>query len=139
MSDVKLVKLNAAVETAAAKLVSATESRDKYVADTAAREAALNIPEGTEGTFVFGRAETAKTLTGKVIAVVETGSGNLLKVLAGEGKDLRVYDVASSKFTPASAVTLDPIVDSAEVEVVAEVVPEVSDLSAADAAVLALV
>lgn len=111
MSDVKLAKLNTAIDALNTKLAAAVAARDTYVADTAAREAALNIPEGTEGTFVFGRAETAKTLTGKVIAVVPTGSGNLLKVLAGEGKELRVYDVASNKFTPkASEVgTQDPI------------------------------
>jgi hypothetical protein len=113
MTDSKQVKLNAAVEAATAKLKAAQEALDKYVADASAREAALNIPEGTEGSFTFGRADTAKTLSGKVIAVVPTGNGNLLKVLAGEGKDLKVYDVASSKFTPNVAAlegTADPIV-----------------------------
>lgn len=112
MSDAKLVKLNTAVETLNTKLAAAVAARDAYVANAAARAAALNIPEGTQGTFVFGRAETAKTLSGKVIAVIDNGNGNLLKVLAGEGKDLRVYDVASNKFTPDEPVqgTADPIV-----------------------------
>lgn len=109
MSDTKLAKLNATIETLEGKLKAAVESRDKFVSDEAAREAALNIPVGAKGSFTFGRADTAKELTGEVVAVVDNGNNKLLKVMAGEGKDLRIYDVASSKFTPENAGTQDPI------------------------------
>lgn len=160
MSDAKQVKLNAAVEAAEVKLNAAKEALAKYNADASAREAALNIAVGTEGSFTFGRADTAKELSGKVVAVVDNAGSKLLKVMAGEGKELRIYDVAASKFKSvgADAGTADPIVGGnqsldaavkAADELGVALEPDLSnhpkeivtgtELTAADAAVQALV
>lgn len=115
-NDAKEVKLVEKVNTLIGKTTEATVALDKYLADRAAEAARLNIEVGTEGSFVFGRAATAQELTGKVIAVVELeGGAKLLKVMAGEGAALKIYDVAPNKFNPvgeqaeANAVTPDPI------------------------------
>lgn len=159
MSDVKATKLAAAVEALTTKLAAAQEALSKYNADASAREAALNIAVGTEGAFTFGRADTAKELSGKVVAVVDNAGSKLLKVMAGEGKDLRIYDVAASKFKAVgNDVTADPIVGGnqsldAAIEAAADLgvalEPDLSnhpvdvvtgtELTAADAAVQALV
>lgn len=131
-NDAKEVKLVAAVNNLVEKLTNATVALDKYIEDRAAELARLNIAVGTEGKFVFGRAATAQELTGKVIAVVELeGGAKLLKVMAGEGAALKLYDVAPSKFNPVSEEaeqvegTQDPIQTAAVSEAPAT---EVADL-----------
>lgn len=140
-NDAKEVKLVEKVNSLIGKTTEATVALDKYIAERAAEAARLNIEPGTEGTFVFGRAATAKELTGKVVVVVELeGGAKLLKVMAGEGVEMKIYDVAPSKFTPvgeepaqveANVVTPDPIQDAAVSEApAAEVVDLPFDVNA---------
>lgn len=120
MSQVKIEKLQATILNTEAKLVDLRAQVAKLIEEQLAEAARLNIAVGTEGSFVFGRAATAKELAGKVIAVVELeGGAKLLKVMAGEGIEMKIYDVAPNKFNPASEEaeanvgTPDPIVDAA--------------------------
>lgn len=116
VNDAKEVKLAAAVNKATEQLTKATDALNLYVSERAREEAAANIPEGAEVSFKFGRAENRKDYSGKVIAIVETPAGKLLKVLAGEGAELRVYDVPSKQATivdgnaeaPENACTENP-------------------------------
>ncbi|AEX65854.1 hypothetical protein BF7_00080 [Pseudomonas phage Bf7] len=112
-NDAKEVKLVEKVNNLIGKTTEATVALDKYLQERAAEAARLNIEVGTEGSFVFGRAATAQELTGKVIAVVELeGGAKLLKVMAGEGAALKIYDVAPNKFNPVGEQvegTPDPI------------------------------
>lgn len=103
MSQVKIEKATSLVASLETKLAAARVSLATLLEAAAAEAARLNIAVGTEGTFVFGRADTAKELAGKVVAVVELeGGAKLLKVLAGEGAALRIYDVAPAKFSPVA-------------------------------------
>lgn len=127
-ADAKEVKLVEKVNTLIGKTTEATVALDKYLQERAAEAARLNIEVGTEGSFVFGRAATAKELTGKVIAVVELeGGAKLLKVMAGEGIEMKIYDVAPSKFDPKGEQgvgTPDPIQDAAVSQAVVAESPE---------------
>lgn len=103
MSQVsKLATLLAAAQARVAEL---TAKHDAAVAADAAEAAASNIEVGTEGSFTYGRAETKKELVGKVLLVVDGEHGKLLKVLSGEGKDAKLYDVSAKQFKIAAPLT----------------------------------
>lgn len=114
MSNAKVTKAEALIAALQTKLADAIAKRDEFVASAAAEEAATNIEVGAEVAFTFGRGETKTPMTGKVIAVVPTEHGKLLKVLAGEGKALKVYDVTSKQ---ASVVPVAGALTSADVPV----------------------
>jgi hypothetical protein len=124
-SDAKEVKLVAAANKAAEAAAKSALALSNYLEERAREEAAANIPVGTRVGFKFGRAENRKDYEGEVIAVVETPTGKLLKVLAGTGAELRVYDVPSKQATIVSVeaqsapeadaeapVALDPVADA---------------------------
>lgn len=117
--EVKLVDKANAANTKAAEALAALEA---YRADVAAEAARLNIVEGTEVGFTFGRGETKQDLRGKVIATVDTDHGRLLKVLAGEGASLKVYDVRAKDAVvdaPAEG-SVEPVTSQPESDAVAE-------------------
>lgn len=98
-ADTKEAKLVAAANKATEALAKAVDALNLYIAERTREEAAANIPVGAKVSFKFGRAENRKDYTGEVLVVVETPAGKLLKVLAGEGAELRVYDVPSKQAT----------------------------------------
>lgn len=130
-ADAKEVKLVAAANKAEESARKAVLALQSYLEERAREEAAANIPVGTKVGFKFGRAENRKDLTGEVIAVVETPTGKLLKVLAGEGAELRVYDVPSKQATIASADA--EVAAEASVDATAEAPAEGADGGAAGA------
>lgn len=65
----------------------------------AVAQAASNIEVGQVVRFSAGRGETKQELEGKVLVVVPTDSGKLLKVLTGEGATTKLHDIPSSKAT----------------------------------------
>lgn len=103
MTTQKLAKFDATIAALQAKIAEAQASRAALATDMEAAERASNIDVGANVSFVFGRGETKSDLTGQVIAVVPTEQGKLLKVLAGEGKGIKVYDVASKNATVVPA------------------------------------
>lgn len=124
-ADSKEVKLVAAVNSLIEKAAEAGVKLEVFRAERVAAELAAKVEVNDTVAFVFGRGETKKELEGKVLAVVETPTGKLLKVLAGEGADMKVFDVLAKFATVkgAEALTQDPIVD-APAETVAEPVVE---------------
>lgn len=99
MSQAKVNKLEAQI----AKLQAALEVARTEAAAEAAR---TNIAVGAEVTFKAGRADTARELTGKVLAAVDGPHGKVLKVLV-EG-EYKVYDVLSSRATVVGHVDTTP-------------------------------
>jgi hypothetical protein len=92
-NDLKEVRLVAAVNTLAGKLTDATVALDAYLAERAAAELASKVEVGDTVAFTFGRGDTKKDFFGSVLVVVDTPAGKLLKVLAGEGSETKLYDV----------------------------------------------
>lgn len=122
--DAKEAKLVAAVNSLIEKAAEAGVKLEVFRAERTAAELAAKVEINDTVAFVFGRGETKKELEGKVLAVVETPTGKLLKVLAGEGADMKVFDVLAKFATvKGEALTQDPIVD-APAETVAEPVVE---------------
>ncbi len=86
-----------------AKLAELKASHASLLEADAAAQAAANIEAGQTVKFSAGRGEKREELEGKVLTVVETDSGKLLKVLAGEGAATKLYDVPSTKATVVTA------------------------------------
>ncbi len=123
-ADAKEVKLVEKANLANEKAAAAVQALEDYRADVAAEAARLNIVEGTEVGFTFGRGETKQDLRGKVIATVDTDHGRLLKVLAGEGASLKVYDVRAKDAVvdapEANQGSVEPVTGQPESDAVAE-------------------
>ena len=77
-------------------------------ADENAAAIANGLPVGANVTFVYGRAESKRTLNGVVKASKPTDAGRQYKIESGEGFDTELFTVlgsAISAFTlPTSAV-----------------------------------
>lgn len=119
-NDTKEVKLVDKFNDLSTKLDAAYAALEAYRADVAAEAARLNIVEGTEVGFTFGRGETKQDLIGKVIATVDTEHGRLLKVLAGEGASLKVYDVRAKDARVGGAEVAQEAASEAPAEVSAD-------------------
>jgi hypothetical protein len=72
-------------------------------AEAAADAALADVNEGYTVTFDLGRADTKRTLTGKVIARGLINDKDSVKVLVGTGIDANVYSVAVSTLSAAVA------------------------------------
>lgn len=81
------------------KLAELKASHASLLEADAAAQAAANIEVGQVVRFSAGRGETKQELEGKVLVVVPTDSGKLLKVLTGEGATTKLYDIPSNKAT----------------------------------------
>ncbi len=87
-----------------AKLAELKASHAALVEADAQAQAAANIEAGQVVRFSAGRGETRAELEGKVLTVVAKEDGSkLLKVLAGEGIETKLYDVPSNKATVVAA------------------------------------
>lgn len=141
-ADAKEVKLVDKFNSLSTKAAEAFTALEAYRADVAAEAARLNIVEGTEVGFVFGRGETKQDLRGKVIATVDTDHGRLLKVLAGEGVGLKVYDVRAkdavvdAPAAEANVGSVEPVTSQPESDQVAEQAQFDHDAAAAAVATL---
>lgn len=82
-----------------AKLAELKASHASLLEADAAAQAAANIEVGQVVRFSAGRGETKQELEGKVLVVVPTDSGKLLKVLTGEGATTKLHDIPSNKAT----------------------------------------
>lgn len=82
-----------------AKLAELKASHAALLEADAAAQAAANIEVGQVVRFTAGRGETKQELEGKVLVVVPTDSGKLLKVLTGEGATTKLHDIPSNKAT----------------------------------------
>lgn len=99
----KIETLAAKIATAETKLAELKAQHASLLEADAAAQAAANIQAGQVVRFSAGRGDKRAELEGKVLTVVETDSGKLLKVLAGEGAATKLYDVPSNKATVAPA------------------------------------
>lgn len=126
--DAKETKLVAAFNGLLDKAGEAAEKLEAYIAERTAAELAAKVEVNDTVSFTFGRGETKKELSGKVLAVVETPAGKLLKVLAGEGADLKVYDVQAKFATvkgaePAPEAAGEAVAETPAVDTPADAAP----------------
>lgn len=82
-------------KTTADKLAAAQALVAKYEQELRSEALVNNIEIGDDADFIFGRGESKKTLTGKVVVPLTDGgtAGKVVGVEAGEGFDKKVYKV----------------------------------------------
>lgn len=86
-------------QTTEQKLANAKALVAKYE-DLLQREAlAKNVAVGDDVTFVFGRGETKRDITGKVTGVRDDTNGRWVAVAVGEGFDATTYRIRSTDIT----------------------------------------
>lgn len=71
----------------------------KYLAEQNSLTQINNVEVGDDVTFKFGRAEKARNLDGKVIAVGDTEQGRVVAVQTGEGLDVKTIKVRAADIT----------------------------------------
>jgi len=119
MSNAKVTKIEKQIADLQVKLEAAK-------VEAAAEAARTNIAVGAEVTFKAGRAETARELTGKVLASVEGPQGKVLKVLVES--EYKVYDVLSSRASVVGHVDTTPGTTQSDPESVAAAVEAANEL-----------
>lgn len=55
-----------------------------------------NVEVGDDVTFKFGRAEKARNISGKIIAIGDTEQGRIVAVQTGEGLDVKTVKVRAA-------------------------------------------
>ena len=81
-----------------------------------AEAAFTNVGAGDTVTFTLGRAETKRQLTGSVIARGEVDGKDVVKVIAGEGLNTAVYQIAVAALDSVGVQVAEPVVQTAEQE-----------------------
>lgn len=79
------------------RLANAEKLVEKYKAQINAEKQINNVQVDDEGvTFKFGRAEKARELSGKIVAVADTDNGKVVSILCGEGVDIEIKKVRAA-------------------------------------------
>lgn len=103
-TEEKIAKLQARIAKDTAALASLQNAESVAAAFA-------NVKAGDLVTFVLGRAETKRTLSGSVIARGDVDGKDVVKVIAGVGLETAVYQVEVSKLASVGGTPGDQYTD----------------------------
>lgn len=86
-------------QTTEQKLANAKALVAKYEEQLQREALANNVVVGDEVTFIFGRGETKRDISGKVTGVRDDSNGRWVAVAVGEGFDATTYRIRSTDIT----------------------------------------